>query len=52
MNEAAFSNSSTEDFINIDEDMHTVSDTVDIDALVQNCRESQKGRDKEEEEGK
>jgi len=50
MNEAAFSNCNTEDYINIHKDVQAEPDTVDIDALVQNFRESQKEREKEEEE--
>ena len=50
MNEAAFSNCNAEDYINIDKDVQTEPDTMDIDALVQNFRESQKERDEEEEE--
>ena len=41
MNEAAFSNCNAEDYINIDKDVQTEPDTMDIDALVQNFRESQ-----------
>ena len=44
MNEAAFSNCNAEDYINIDKDVQTEPDTLDIDALVQNFRESQKER--------
>jgi len=47
MNEAAFSNCNAEDYINIDKDVQTEPDTVDIDALVQNFRESQKEREEE-----
>ena len=50
MNEAAFSNCNAEDYINIDKDVQTEPDAVDIDALVQNFRESQKERKEEEEE--
>ena len=50
MNEAAFSNCNAEDYINIDKDVQTEPDTMDIDALVQNFRESQKEREEEEEE--
>jgi hypothetical protein len=50
MNEAAFSNYNAEDFINIDKDVQTEQDTMDIDALVQNFRESQKGEEEVEEE--
>ena len=47
MNEAAFSNCNAENYINIDKDVQTEPDTVDIDALVQNFRESQKEREEE-----
>ena len=50
MNEAAFSNCNAEDYINIDKDVQTEPDTMDIDALVQNFRESQKEREEVEEE--
>ena len=50
MNEAAFSNCNAEDYINIDKDVQTEPDTMDIDALVQNFKESQKEREEEEEE--
>ena len=50
MNEAAFSNCNAEDYINRDKDVQTEPDTMDIDALVQNFRGSQKERDEEEEE--
>ena len=50
MNEAAFSNCNAEDYINIDKHVQTEPDTMDIDALVQNFRESQKEREEEEEE--
>ena len=50
MNEAAFSNCNTEDYINIDKDVQTEPDTMDIDAFVKNFRESQKEREEEEEE--
>ena len=50
MNEAAFSNCNTEDYINVDKDVQTEPDTMDIDALVQNFRESQKEREEEDEE--
>ena len=50
MNEAAFSNCNAEDYINIENDVQRESDTMDIDALVQNFRESQKEREEEEEE--
>ena len=42
MIEAAFSNCNAEDYINVDKDVQTEPDTMDIDALVQNFRESQK----------
>jgi len=50
MNEAAFNNCNAEDYINIDKDVQTEPDTMDIDALVQNFRESQKVREEEVEE--
>ena len=50
MNEAAFSNCNAEDYINIDKDVQTEPDTMDIDALVQNFKESQKKREEEVEE--
>jgi len=50
MSEFAFSNCSAEDYINIDKDVQTEPDTLDVDALVQDFRESQKERDEEEEE--
>jgi len=50
MNEAAFSNCNAEDYISIDKDVQTEPYTMDIDALVQNFRESQKKREEEEEE--
>ena len=50
MNEAAFSNCNAEDYIYIDKYVQTEPDTMDIDALVQNFRESQKEREEEEEE--
>jgi hypothetical protein len=40
MNEAAFSNCSGEDYISIDKNVQT--HTMDINAVVQNFRESQK----------
>ena len=40
MNEAVFSKCNAEDYIDIDKDVQTESDTMDIDALVQNFRES------------
>ena len=52
MNEAAFSNCSAEDYINIDKDVQTELDTIDIDQSVHNFRESQKEREEEEEEKK
>jgi hypothetical protein len=45
MNEAAFSNCNAEDYINVDKDLQTEPDTMDIDELVQNFRESQKDRE-------
>ena len=50
MNEAAFSNCNAEDYINRDKDVQTEPDTMDIEMLVQNSRESQKERQEEEEE--
>jgi len=50
MNEAAFRNCSTEDYISIDKDMQTEPNTMDIDALVQNFRGSQKVREEKEKE--
>jgi len=50
MNEADFSNCNAEDYINIDKEVQTEPHTMDIDALVQNFRESQKEREEEEEE--
>jgi len=50
MNEAAFGNCNAEDYINIDKDLQTEPDTMDIDALVQNFRESQKEREEDDEE--
>ena len=50
MNEVAFSNCNAEDYINKDKDVQTEPDTMDIDALVRNFRESQKERVEEEEE--
>jgi type I restriction-modification system DNA methylase subunit len=50
MNEAALSNCNAEDYINKDKDVQTEPDTMDINALVQNFRESQKEREEEEEE--
>jgi len=50
MSEFAFSNCIAEDYINIDKDVQTEPDTLDVNALVQDFRESQKERDKEEEE--
>jgi hypothetical protein len=49
MNEVAFSNCNAEDYIHIDTDVQTQPDTMDINALVQNFRESQKEREEEEE---
>jgi hypothetical protein len=48
-NEAAFSNCNAEDYINIDKDVQTEVDAMDIDVLVQNFRESQKEKEEEEE---
>ena len=45
MNEAAFSNCKAEDYINVDIDVQTEPDTMDINALVQNFRKSQKERE-------
>ncbi|PNF41040.1 hypothetical protein B7P43_G08225 [Cryptotermes secundus] len=50
MNEAAFSNCNAEDYINIDKDVQTEQDIMDIDVLVDNFRDNQKGREEEEEE--
>ena len=50
MNEAAFSNCNAEDYINIDRDVQTEPDTMDIDALVQNFRGSKIEIEEEEEE--
>ena len=50
MNEAAFSTCNAEDYINRDKDVQTEPDTMDIDVLVQNFRESQKEREEEEKE--
>ena len=50
MNEPVFSNCNAEDYINIDKDVQTEPDTMDIDALVQNFRQSQKEREEVEEE--
>ena len=50
MNEAAFSNSNAEDYINVDKDVQTEPDAMDIDGLFQNFRESQKEREEEEKE--
>ena len=50
MNEAVFSNFNAENYINVDKDVQTEPGTMDIDALVQNFRESQKEREEEEEE--
>ena len=50
MNEAAFSNCNAEHYIDIEKDVQTEPNTMDIDALVQNFRESQKEREEEEEE--
>jgi hypothetical protein len=40
MNEAAFSNCNPEDYINTDKDVQIKPDKIDINALVQNFRES------------
>ena len=48
MTEAAFSNCNAEDYINVDKDVQTEPETMDINALVQNFRESQKEREEEE----
>jgi hypothetical protein len=48
-NEAAFSNCNAEGY-SIDKDVQTETDTMDIDALVKNFKESQKEREEEEEE--
>jgi hypothetical protein len=50
MNEAAFSNCNAEDYMNIDKDVQTEPDTIDIYALVQKFKESQKEGEEEEEE--
>ena len=50
MNEAAFSNCNAEDCINIDRDVQTEPNTVDIDTLVQNFSERHKEGEEEEEE--
>ena len=50
MNEPAFSNCNGEDYNNIDKHVQTEPETMDIDALVQNFKESQKEREEEEEE--
>jgi hypothetical protein len=50
MNEAAFINCIAEDYINIDKEAQTHSDTMDIDSLVNNFRENRKGEEEEEEE--
>ena len=50
MNKPAFSNCNAEDYINIDKDVQREPDTMDMDALVQNFRESQKEREEEVEE--
>jgi hypothetical protein len=47
LNEAAFSNCNAEDYINTDKDVQTEPDTMDIDALVQNFRESRKESEEE-----
>jgi hypothetical protein len=45
-NEAAFSNCNAEDCINIDKDVQKEPDTMDIDALPHNFKESQKERER------
>jgi hypothetical protein len=50
MNEAAFSNCNAEDYISVDKDVQTEPDTINIDVLVQNFKESQKEGEEEEEE--
>nr|CAD7454369.1 unnamed protein product [Timema tahoe] len=50
MNEAAFNNCNAEDYINIDNYVQTEPDTIDIDALVENFKESWKGKEEEKEE--
>jgi hypothetical protein len=47
MKETAFSNCNAEDCINIGKDVKTEPDTMDIDALIQNFKESQKEREEE-----
>ena len=42
--EVAFSNCNVEDYINRDKDVQTEPETMDMDALVQNFRESKKER--------
>ena len=42
MNEDVFSNCNAEDYINIDKDVQTEPDTMDIDALVQNLKKVKK----------
>jgi hypothetical protein len=50
INEAAFSNHNAEDYINIDNDEHTETDTMDIDGCISSdFIESQKGNEEEEE---
>jgi hypothetical protein len=49
MNKPAFSNCNAEDYINIDKDLQTEPDSMDINVLVQNFRESQKEREEKEE---
>jgi len=44
MNEAAFTTCNAENYIDIDKDVQTEPDTMDIDTLVQNFRENQKER--------
>jgi hypothetical protein len=38
MNEASFSNCNADDYINIDKDVQTEPDTMEIDALFRNIR--------------
>jgi hypothetical protein len=47
MNETSFSNRNAEYYINVDKEVQTEPGTMDIDALVQNFRESQKEREEE-----
>ena len=50
MNEAAFSNWNAEDYTNIDKDVQTEPDTMDIDALIQNFKEREEEEEEEEDE--